>query len=66
MKKADMSGAEFAVIVGEAELAAGGAAVKALRGGAAARAFGQQTTIALEWLGDRLVDALAAADAEVQ
>ncbi len=31
MKKADASGAEYAVIVGEAEAAAGAAAVKALR-----------------------------------
>ncbi|MCU0938199.1 MAG: histidine--tRNA ligase [Burkholderiaceae bacterium] len=66
MKKADASGAEYAVIVGEVELAAGTAAVKALRSGAAARAFAQQTPIALDQLADRLVDALAAAEPEVQ
>jgi histidyl-tRNA synthetase len=66
MKKADASGAEYAVIVGEAELAAGTAAVKAMRSGAAERAFAQQTPVALDRLADSLVDALAAAESEVQ
>ena len=60
MKKADASGAEFAVIVGEAELAAGTAAVKALRAGG--DAFAQQTSLPLDQLPDALVDALAARD----
>jgi histidyl-tRNA synthetase len=66
MKKADASGAEYAVIVGEAELAAGTAAVKALRSGAADRAFSQQTAVALEQLPDALIEALEAAGSEVQ
>ena len=66
MKRADASGAEYAVIVGEAELAAGTAAVKALRGGAAERAFAQQTTVALPQLADALVEALSAAESETQ
>jgi histidyl-tRNA synthetase len=60
MKKADASGAQYAVIIGEAELAAGTAAVKALRAGAATQPFAQQTTLALAALGDALVDALVA------
>ncbi|MDZ7652265.1 MAG: histidine--tRNA ligase [Burkholderiaceae bacterium] len=66
MKKADASGAEYAVIVGEAELAAGTAAVKALRSGQGERAFAQQTPVPLDRLAENLVDALAAADTEVQ
>jgi histidyl-tRNA synthetase len=66
MKKADASGAEYAVIVGEAELAAGATAVKSLRGGAAERAFAQQTTVPLEQLADALVEALEAAGSEIQ
>lgn len=61
MKKADASGAEFAVIVGEAELAAGTAAVKALRGEGGARAFAQQTALPVARLADALVAALEAA-----
>ena len=60
MKKADASGAEYAVIIGEAELAAGTAAVKALRAGDAAAPFAQQQTLALAGLGEALVAAMAA------
>jgi histidyl-tRNA synthetase len=66
MKKADASGAEYAVIVGEAELAAGAAAVKALRGGAQERAFAQQSTVSLPQLADALIEALQAAESETQ
>lgn len=58
MKKADASGAEFAVIVGEAELAAGTAAVKALRARDGAWPFAEQKAVALDRLGDALVEAL--------
>jgi histidyl-tRNA synthetase len=60
MKKADASGAEFAVIVGEAELASGAASVKALRARGAAGPFVEQKVVALERLGDVLVEALEA------
>jgi histidyl-tRNA synthetase len=66
MKKADASGAEYAVIVGEAELATGTAAVKALRGGAQERAFVQQSTVPLPQLADALIEALQAAESETQ
>ncbi len=65
MKKADTSGAEYAVIIGEAELADGTAAVKSLRAGASTRDFAQQTAVALDRLADRLVEALAAAEPEL-
>ncbi len=58
MKRADASGAEFAVIVGEAELAAGTAAVKALRARDGAAPFAEQKAVALDRLGDALVEAL--------
>lgn len=61
MKRADASGAEFAVIVGEAELAAGAAGVKALRARGAAWPFAEQKAVALERLGQVLADALASA-----
>jgi histidyl-tRNA synthetase len=60
MKKADASGAEFAVIVGASELAAGVAAVKALRAREGIWPFVEQSTVPLDQLGDALVDALAA------
>jgi histidyl-tRNA synthetase len=66
MKKADASGAAYAVIVGEAEMASGAVAVKALRDGAADRAFAQQTTVALERLADAVIDALQTASGDVQ
>jgi len=58
MKKADGSGAEFAVIVGEAELAAGTAMVKALRAVDAAAPFAVQRAVALAEIGETLVAAL--------
>ncbi len=58
MKKADASGAEFAVIVGEAELAAGTAAVKALRARDGTWPFAEQKAVALGQLGGALVEAL--------
>jgi len=54
MKKADASGAEFAVIIGEAELAANSATLKPLRGQSA-----EQRIVPLENLADTLVDALS-------
>jgi len=54
MKKADASGAEFAVIIGEAELTANSATVKSLRVRAA-----EQRIVPLENLGDTLVSALS-------
>ena len=66
MKKADASGAEYAVIIGESELASGSAAVKALRSGEAARAFAQQTTVPVAQLADALIEAMQAAESLVQ
>jgi histidyl-tRNA synthetase len=60
MKKADASGAEFAVIVGAEELAEGTAMVKALHPDGAATAFAQQERVASAHLAARLVDALSA------
>jgi histidyl-tRNA synthetase len=60
MKKADASGAEFAVIVGESELAQGAVALKALRTDAAAGG-GEQRIVPLDRLADELVDALSRA-----
>jgi histidyl-tRNA synthetase len=58
MRKADASGAEFAVIVGETELAAGAAAMKALRPGATG-ATADQRIVPLAELADTLVDAMS-------
>lgn len=57
MKKADASGAEYAVIIGEAELATQSAALRNLRG-RAPDANGEQRIVPLAQLGDLLVDAL--------
>jgi histidyl-tRNA synthetase len=57
MKKADASGAELAVIVGQAEAAAGTAAVKSLRSGGPTE-FAEQRIVPLAQLPDTLVDAL--------
>ena len=57
MKRADASGAIYAVIVGEREAAGSVAAVKALRATDASEPFGQQQDVAL----DALAPALAAA-----
>jgi histidyl-tRNA synthetase len=66
MKKADASGADYAVIVGEAEMAQGAVAVKALRAGDGERGFAQQTVIAQDRLADALIEALQAAGEELQ
>jgi histidyl-tRNA synthetase len=66
MKKADASGAEYAVIVGESELANGTAAVKALRAGDGERAFAQQTAVPVDQLADALIEAMQAAEAPAQ
>ncbi|MCS6943977.1 MAG: histidine--tRNA ligase [Sutterellaceae bacterium] len=58
MKKADASGAEFAVIIGERELAAGEAAIKALRAQNAQAPFARQSTVPQEKLAEALIDAL--------
>ncbi len=60
MKRADASGAEFAVIVGEAEAAGGTAAVKRLRDRGATADFAEQRIVAIGELGSRLADALEA------
>jgi len=58
MKKADASGAEYAVIVGESGAAANAAMVKALRAGDASAPFSQQRIVPLDQIPDALVDAL--------
>jgi len=62
MKKADASGAEFAVIVGETELAQGAVALKALRAEAAGPGGGEQRIVPLDRLAEELVDALTRAE----
>jgi histidyl-tRNA synthetase len=58
MKRADASGAEYAVIVGADELAADGVAVKALRAAAGAEVpFAHQRTVPIAQVADVLVDA---------
>jgi histidyl-tRNA synthetase len=58
MRKADASGAEFAVIVGEAEAAQQSAAVKGLRERGDHAPFAMQTVLPLAQIGDALVSAL--------
>ena len=63
MRRADASGAEFAVIIGESELASESAAVKPLRvlpSGTRA----EQRIVPLQILADTLVDALGGAEVE--
>jgi histidyl-tRNA synthetase len=62
MKRADASGAEFAVIVGETEAAEGKAMVKALRAAGAGSPFAEQRPIELAQLGGTLATLLAADD----
>jgi histidyl-tRNA synthetase len=62
MKKADASGAEYAVIVGEAELGQGAVALKALRATAGSGAGGEQRIVPLDRLADELVEALTRSD----
>jgi histidyl-tRNA synthetase len=54
MKRADASGARYAVIVGEQEAAASTAGVKALRAADAAAEFAQQKAVALDLLAPTL------------
>jgi len=61
MKKADGSGAEYALIVGAEELAGAAATIKALRPGAPGAAFAQQERVPVAQVAERLVDALLAA-----
>jgi histidyl-tRNA synthetase len=61
MKKADASGAEYAVIVGEEEAARDEAVVKALRAGAS-EAFAEQRIVPLDRIADALVEALSSND----
>ncbi|HEU0205013.1 MAG TPA: ATP phosphoribosyltransferase regulatory subunit, partial [Burkholderiaceae bacterium] len=58
MKRADTSGAAFAVIVGESEAAQGAAAVKALRATAEDAPFAQQSTVPLTQVPEALLNAL--------
>lgn len=59
-KRADSSGAGWAVILGEDELTRGEASVKWLRDPDAASGGGRQTSVRIESLGDYLVDAITA------
>ncbi len=58
MKRADSSGALYAVIVGEREAAESTASVKALRAGDPSARFAQQQTIAVAQLAARLSEAV--------
>ena len=58
MRKADASGAEFALIVGAVEAAQGGAAVKALRARGAEAPFATQVVLPLAQLGEALATAM--------
>jgi histidyl-tRNA synthetase len=62
MKKADASGAEYAVIVGEKELEQSAVALKALRVSAGGGTGGEQRIVPLDRLADELVDALTRAE----
>ncbi|HYA59760.1 MAG TPA: histidine--tRNA ligase [Burkholderiaceae bacterium] len=66
MRKADASGAEFAVIIGVEENAEASATVKALRTSAEGAAFGQQQRVPIDELAPRLVDALCAEQADCE
>ncbi|MNY00235.1 Histidine--tRNA ligase [compost metagenome] len=57
MKRADASGASFAVIIGDDEVAAGVMQVKQLRGGNAGDG-GPQTSVAAEAVVDHIIDAM--------
>ena len=65
MKRADASGAAFAVIIGEEEVAHGTATVKALRGevDTAGGAAKNQSTVPFESLANHLVDQIVGGDA---
>jgi histidyl-tRNA synthetase len=64
MKKADASGAEYAVIVGQAEVEAGAVAIKALRATAPSAPFAEQRIVPLADVPDALVDALTVTETE--
>jgi len=64
MKKADASGAEYALIVGADEVAAAAVTIKALRAVGDAAPFASQERVATAAMVDRLVEALCAADGE--
>jgi len=64
MRKADASGAEFAVIVGEEEVAESTASVKALRPATQSVPFARQERVAMNELAGRLLDALCAEEAD--
>jgi histidyl-tRNA synthetase len=59
MKKADASGALYALIVGDEELAAGAVTVKALRAGGPDEPYAQQQRVPEAQLAERLVEVLA-------
>jgi histidyl-tRNA synthetase len=60
MKKADASGAEFALIVGAEEVAEHAVTIKALRAADASAPFAHQERVAAQVMVERLVDALCA------
>jgi len=62
MKKADASGAEYAVIVGEAEATANAATIKALRATDSAAPYVEQRIVPLDQIPDALVEALTRND----
>jgi histidyl-tRNA synthetase len=59
MKRADASGAAYAIIIGDDEVAKGVAAVKALR---QAEGESNQTTVPFEQVADYLVDQIVGGD----
>jgi histidyl-tRNA synthetase len=59
MKKADASGASFAVIIGDDEVTQGVATVKTMR---AEEAENNQTTVAFEAVADYVLDQIACGD----
>ncbi|MGE5650494.1 MAG: histidine--tRNA ligase [Bacillota bacterium] len=59
MKRADASGADFAVIIGDDEVANGSATVKTMRG---ENADNNQTTVAFEEVADYVVDQITCGD----
>jgi histidyl-tRNA synthetase len=61
MKRADASGAAYAVIIGDDEVAAGVVQVKELRQAAQAEGGGQQAQVPAEGLVDYLIDAMVGA-----
>jgi histidyl-tRNA synthetase len=63
-RRADASGASFAVVIGPDELARGEAGLKWLRDEGARLAAGRQESVSLAGLRDRIVDAMTEADLE--